>query len=129
MIRLLIGIWILLLLVLCLPLLNTVVDIPATQAVSQFLHATFDSRTIRNQYGTYGRKYSDDYKQYRQEQLEQRSVDRSLPIPLASDSSSSDRNPIQNNSNPKTLNNPQGIHGNNYSLYDINSPTGHLGKM
>jgi hypothetical protein len=34
-----------------------------------------------------------------------------------------------NYANPNPINSPHGVHGNNYSVYDINSPGGSLGKL
>ena len=32
-------------------------------------------------------------------------------------------------SNPKNVSSPFGVHGNNYSLYDINNPSGQFGRL
>ena len=94
--------------------------------VSKVFDAAFHQSSIRKDYGEYGRNLSQNYKKYKE----------SLPVVppgIAQTSSFPGAMPdvktgFASNPSHKTLDDPSGVHGNNYSVFDINSPSGPFSK-
>lgn len=123
MVRLMVGLVILLAIVYNFFLINNAVEDPARQSLSRFFKMNSHPPSIREQYGEYGRDLSQDYRQYRFQQQPKNPAEVLMPKPDFN-TPLTDSKDIANN-----LGSPYGKHGNNYSLYDINSPTGHWGKL
>ncbi len=108
---------------------NAPVNELTKESVSQLLKITHGPNTIRGLYGEHGRSYTDDYKKYRTEQQVKSIVGASqAPNPFYLQKIEAS-NFAGNPSASPAPSSPYGVHGNNYSLYDINSPTGQFGKL
>jgi len=86
----------------------------------QILKRAANPNSIRQDYGEYGRDFSEDYKKFREANLPKSTADSSFYAGETRDVSLG----LAANSSQKFPNDPSGIHGNNYSVYDINSPGG-----
>ena len=80
------------------------------------------------------RKLVEDNKRYYQSaSLQKMAIDGIKPFLSAFEKNFTHENRkkenVVNYVNPEALNNPYGIHGNNYSLYDVNNPSGSLSKL
>lgn len=91
-----------------LSLVQKVANQPAKQPIVNFVTTVSNpEKSARRQYGEYGRKFTGNQK---------------TDFPLL-------RHQTPYISNSNTLSSPYGAHGNNFSLYDINSPGGQWGKL
>ena len=127
MIRAIIGILLAVVIFYNFSLLGKAVEGPTKKSISQFIQPV-DPNVIRSQYGEYGRNYREDVHSYKFHQMKSATE---IPISTRPISNTIDKHRGTTASSLPTdrLSNPYGIHGNNYSRYDINSPSGFLRKL
>ena len=95
-------------------------------SLSKVLDAALRPNSIRKDNDEYGRDLSEDYKKYKESTAADSpgiaripSYVKAMPDVLSGPASSP---------SVKSLDDPAGVHGNNYSVYDINSPGGPFSK-
>ncbi len=91
--------------------------------------STSDLPRVRSQYGQYGRNLAEDNEQYQLIQKTKSPVETTAVSSSLQEQDQSAFSAVNQDSASMMVGSPLGVHGNNHSLYDINSPSGQLGKF
>lgn len=129
MIRYAIGILIMLAVAYNFSLVGQAVSLGMSSLFPKHSPSTSELPRIRSQYGEHGRNLAEDYDKYQLTQKTKSPIETAPAAVSLPEQDQSAFSAVNQDSAVMMVGSPLGVHGNNHSLYDINSPSGQFGKF